>query len=369
MISHSVSSERCSVLFVIDSMIRGGGPRVCYNLIRALPTTEFLPCLVTLFENGSFAEELEKEGIPCLCLQLQHPFYPTTLVRALPLIADFAREHRVQFIHAHLTAGGLYGGLVARQLGLPSIFTMHGELTKRLPLRWIESGVRRLFPVIVAVSKKVEAEAEHQGIRARVVQVSNGVDTNYWEPSERKTAGGLRIVMVANFFMEKDHVTAVEGFKIFLERFGDSRLLLVGEGEGKGEVERFVQRRGVRNVEFLGGVENVNELLSQVDIFLLSSKTEGISLAVIEGMAMGLPVIASDVGGMREILTDGVDGLLVPEGDPESLACALEQLAENSELREVLGARARIRIQEEFSLEAMASAYISLYTEQMGPKK
>ena len=101
------------------------------------------------------------------------------------------------------------------------------------------------------------------------------------------------------------------------------------------------------------------------DILLLASFSEGISIAVLEGMAMGLAVVASDVGGMREMLSDGAEGLLVPPGDPAALCHALERLAGDPALRAALGARARARVEERFSLSAMTVSYIEMYDRLM----
>jgi glycosyltransferase involved in cell wall biosynthesis len=347
---------------------------VCFDLIRALPADRFRPCLVTLFEAGSLGETLAAEGVPALCLSLRRPFHPCQLLRGLPRLVAFARQHQVRLLHAHLTAAGLYGGLAARHLGLPALFTIHGALARRLPLRWVEVGVRELFPLLVAVGQEVEREAKQHLLAPcghRVLQVYNGVDTGYWSPPRRRRDGGeVCIAMVANFFREKDHLTAIEGFRRLRERWqGPVRLLLVGEGETRRQVEDQVARTGVANVEFLGPVADIKALLERTDIALLASFSEGISLAVLEAMAMGLPVVASDVGGMREILSEGAEGFLVPPGDPESLAGALGRLVQDAGLRASLGAQGRARVEERFSLRAITSAYMEAYDKLMEPEQ
>ena len=373
MISPENKGRPCAILFVIDAMIRGGGPKVCYELIRALPADRYRPCLVTLFEMGSLGEALAAAGVPSLCLSLRHPFHPRQLLAALPRITAFARQQQARLLHAHLTAAGLYGGLAARRLGLPALFTIHGQLSRRLPLRWVERGVRQLFPLLVAVGRQVEQETKRNLLTSgrQVLQVYNGIDTAYWQPlSPRETNREIHITMVANFFREKDHATAIEAFRLLQERCDTRlRLQLVGEGETRSAVERQVGELGVANIDFLGAVADVRDILAQTDIALLASFSEGISLAVLEAMAMGLPVIASDVGGMREILTNGVEGLLVPPGDPESLCRALERLVQDAGLRASLGMRGRAKVEAQFSLAAMVSAYVESYDQLMESTK
>jgi len=364
-----------AVLFVIDAMIRGGGPKVCYELIRALPADRFRPCLLTLFELGSLGEALAASGVPALCLSLRRPFRPRQLLKALPRIAAFAHQHQVRLLHAHLTAGGLYGGLAARRLGLPALFTVHGALSRGGPLRWVELFVRQLFPLLVTVGRQVDLETRRHlrsPKRHRVLQVYNGIDTHYWRPPDpaEPRHGGLCLTMVANFFREKDHHTAIEGFRRLQERWpGPLRLQLVGEGETRKQAEDQVARAGLDTVHFLGPVADVRAVLARTDIALLASRSEGISLAVLEAMAMGVPVVASDVGGMREILTEGAEGLLVPPGDPESLSTALARLVGDARLRAELGRQGRARVEECFSLAAMSSAYMESYIQMMEPTK
>ncbi len=375
MTSPEIQGKPCSILFIIDAMIQGGGPKVCYELIRALPADRYKPCLVALFELGSLGEALVAAGVPTLNLSLRHPFSPQQLLAALPQITAFARQQEVRLLHAHLTAAGLYGGLAARRLGLPALFTIHGQLSRRRPLRWVERGVRQLFPLLVAVGHQVEQETKSNLLapgRRRVLQVYNGIDTAYWQPPPTRDAARseLCITMVANFFREKDHTTAIEAFRRLQQRCqARIRLQLVGDGEGRSAVERQVGELGLNNVDFLGAVDGTRAILTQTDIALLASFSEGISLAVLEAMAMGLPVVASDVGGMREVLADGMEGLLVPPGDPESLCCALARLAQDARLRAEMGKRGRAKVEAQFSLAAMTSAYMDSYDKLMESTK
>lgn len=365
-----------SILFVIDAMPLGGGPFICYSLISALDSAVLRPCVVTLFSQGPLGQKLEREGVPSLCLGLQHPFRLTQLRKFLPDIVSFAEHHDTCLVHAHLSASGLYGGLAARALGVPAVFTVHGELSRSFPFRLAEMGIRHLFGTIVGVSHRGEAEIRRYSFpnkKRRFLHIHNGIDTLYWqqEPGNfsqfPKDGTTIRIAMVANFFKEKDHWTAIESFRLFSRKYDDSLLLLAGAGEERNRVESWVRGLGLRNVVFVGTVENIKALLIQTDIFLLASLSEEISIAVLEAMAMGLPVVASNVGGMREIITHEVDGVLVPPRDPDALFKALDELVQKPMLRKSIGQKAQERVASAFSLHTMTDAYHSLYHELVGP--
>ena len=369
--------SRC-ILFVVDAMILGGGPVVCYNLIRSLNSTHFNPCVIALFSKGPLGERLESEGVPLLCLNLRRPFRLTQIRKFLPEIVSFARAHNVCLVHAHLMASGLYGGLAARTLGVPAVFTAHGELSRRFPLCLVEVGIRHLSGTLVGVSRCGEAEIRRYSLfrkGRRFLHIYNGIDTLYWTrdaytadrfPKDEKR---ICITMVANFFREKDHRTAIESFRLFSAKYANSLLTLAGEGEERTRVEGWAREMGLQNVVFAGEVEDIKALLARTDIFILSSLSEGFGIAVVEAMAMELPVVASDVGGMREIITHEVDGVLVPPKDPGALFKALDKLVRQPMLRESIGKKARERVVSTFSLDTMTNAYLSLYRELMEPRR
>lgn len=370
------------ILFVVDEMIAGGGPVVCYNLIKSLEPTKFKPCVVTLFSKGALGERLESTGIPFLCLNLKNPFNPLQIKNSLSHIILFAKAHDVCLLHAHLTASGLYAGLAAKVLHIPVLFTVHGELSKRFFLRLIEIGVKQLFETLVGVSHRVTEEMRRFSFlkrNQRVLQIYNGIDTSYWACETNSSSGitecfpksdrGIHITMVANFFIEKDHYTAIESFRLFYEKYNNSFLILIGDGEKRTCVEKWTRDMKFENVIFTGRVEVVRAWLTRTDIFVLASTSEGISIAVLEAMSMGLPVVASDVGGMREIITHEVNGILVPPKDPVALFEAMDRLVQDSIFRKAIRNKARERVVSTFSLEAMVGAYHAVYQDLLAARR
>ncbi len=358
-----------AVLYVVDKMVCGGGPIVCQQLVQSLRQTPYEPCVVTLFGKGKIGEELAAAGVPLLSLDMRRPFHLRQIFGQVPRIVSFARSHRVVLVHAHLTASGLYGGLAARALGIPGVFTMHGQWPQSWLWRVVLTLIGKLFNALVAVSRATAEQMRPlvQVVPRHLLHIYNGIDTDYWQACSRMARAvgseGISIAMVANYFAEKDHVTLVAAFGMFRKKYPDSRLVLVGEGEGRPAVEQMVADAGLEGVVFLGEETDIRAVLQDADIFALATLSEGFGLAAIEAMAMELPVVASGVGGLREIITSGTDGVLVPPRDPLALCAALERIAADENLRRRLGVAARRRVESSFSLRAMIGAYHHLYGE------
>ena len=321
---------------------------------------------------------MENEGIPVLCLNLKHPFRLGQIKTNISRIIRFARAHNVCLIHTHLTAAGLYGGLAAKIMGVPSLATIHGSLPVRKGFKkgllFLEIATRNLFRTVVGVSRHGVQEIRRYALwqRGRCIKhIYNGINISFWRKASPETVneevslplGGrdIRISMVANFFKEKDHRTAIRAYQLFSRKYQKSVLTLSGEGDERKKVEDLVQALQLENVKFAGEVEDIREVLEETDLFILASLSEGISIAVLEAMAMEIPVIASDVGGMAEIITHGVDGILVPKEDPEFMFRAMDDLVKNPAKREAIARKARETVVKLFSLEAMTREYLDLY--------
>jgi L-malate glycosyltransferase len=169
----------------------------------------------------------------------------------------------------------------------------------------------------------------------------------------------------------KDHATALRTLEEVRRRHPDARLVLVGEGPERGRIEELVARHQLApHVRLLGLRSDVARLLSAADLFLLTSVSEGIPLAVIEAMAAGLPVVATRVGGVEEVVQDGATGLLAPSANPAALAEHVLQIAASPDLGRQLGQRGRVRAGAVFSEARMVAHYLQLYRQMLarGPK-
>jgi glycosyltransferase involved in cell wall biosynthesis len=207
----------------------------------------------------------------------------------------------------------------------------------------------------------------------KLVLISNGLDTGRFSESECTrdivhknlglNSGNQGIVTVGNLIPYKGHADLIKALPAILKKRSNVRLFLVGEDRGiQAELEHLASSLGVWDrVHFLGRRDDVPSLLMAMDLYVMASHEEGSSNALLEAMAAGLPIVATDVGGNREALDDGNAGLLVPPRDPQALASAIERLLDDAVLRAQVATRAKSHAQT-YSVSAMVEAHIRLYS-------
>ena len=290
----------------------------------------------------------------------------------------FALEMRrlgVTHVHAHFCSHPAVAALIVHRLtGIPFSFTAHGS-DLHVERRMLETKVRAsAFAVTVCeFNREVIVRACGDGLRSKVHVVHCGVDAGYFRADpERRGDGPLRIVCVASLEEVKGHRFLVEACRILKARGLAVRCDLVGSGPGRRTIEAQVEEAGLAGeVVFHGGQPraSVARLLAGMDAAVLAShptaegKREGVPVALMEAMAAGLPVVASGISGIPELVDDGETGLLVPSGDPVALANALERLARDRALRRRLGEAGRRKVTREFSLQGNAEHLLRLFRE------
>jgi glycosyltransferase involved in cell wall biosynthesis len=228
---------------------------------------------------------------------------------------------------------------------------------------------------VVGVGAAVrQALIANEGLPARRVEVLyNGIDVDAFAAAPDRAAArrelgvGLDdfvLLQVARLDYLKDHATAVRTLARVVKQVPRARLVLVGDGPERPGIENLIRELNVGDaVRFLGLRKDVDRLLHGADLFLLTSVSEGIPLTVIEAMAAGLPVVATDVGGLREVVADGLTGLLAPAKGDAGLAACVARLAGDAELRRAMGAAGRARAKDHFDEPRMAAEYGRIYRE------
>jgi glycosyltransferase involved in cell wall biosynthesis len=328
--------------------------------------------------GGPLVARLRRDGIPVAEI--------STLVRAPSPLADartllrltrWMRRARFDLVHCHSTKAGLLGRLAARLAGVPGIiFSAHGwpfadgwsgAVGSAAILG--ERSAARITSAIICVAERVRQEALRLGIgrphQLRVIR--NGIHPAPWlvdrtaAPVSRPD--GCTVVAVGRLQRQKDPATLLAAWERVPR---PHRLVLVGDGPLRARLEAVVRARGLSGrVRFAGASDDVPGHLRAADLFVLSSRWEGLPFAVIEAMMSGLPVVAADVGGVAEAVVDGETGLLVPPGDPVALAAAITRLLEDGAERRRMGVVAQRRALQEFTIAGMLARIEAVYLEAL----
>jgi glycosyltransferase involved in cell wall biosynthesis len=365
---------------VLHSLVVGGAEVLAARLARSLGD-DFRFIFACLDGVGPLGEQLAAEGLPVHVLG-RKPGFDWRCARRL---AAYTRAEAVDVVHAH-QYGPFFYSLAARLLRRrpPILFTEHGRAFPDYPRRK-RMLVNRLLlercDRVVAVGEAVrEALARNEGIAARRIEVVyNGIDlAPFRHPVDREAVrrelgvgpGEVLILQVARLDYLKDHPTAVRAAGLLARRHPQARLVLVGEGPEQANIEALIAAEDLGAVVRLAGLRrDVPRLLGAADVFLLTSISEGIPLTVIEAMAAGLPVVATDVGGMREVVQEAETGLLAPAGDPAALAALLGRVLDDQDLARQLGRCGQARARSVFGDDRMLAAYRDLYTAMCGARR
>jgi glycosyltransferase involved in cell wall biosynthesis len=338
----------------------GGLERLLADFARHYDRSACEMEFVAIQEIGQFAEVIRAAGCRL------HLLRKSGRLGQVRQLARLFRDGVFDIVHTHNTYPHLYATPAARWAGVPIVIqTRHGQRAghgwkSRLQYRW----AARFVDQIVAVSHDAaRLTVDVDGIpRAKVRTIWNGIDLEDFEyrgPGEAPVA-----VSVARLSAEKDIPTLLHALKLACATAPDLKLRLIGDGPERGRLESLTRELGLADrVEFLGDCRNVAAKLAEGAVFVSSSLTEGLSLTILEAMAVGLPVIVTAVGGNPEIVMEGVTGRLVPPRDPVRLASALVEVALSACRGREWGRAGRRRAEDEFDVRRMVADYQALYAE------
>ncbi len=360
------SQRPIRVLHLVSTLDIGGLENVVLNLVRNTNRSEFEPHVMCLRHRGELAPHFEKLDVPIEALDARGR------VSRLWSFVRRLSQLRPDILHSHNPTPHKFGAF-ARLLGLvPAlVHTKHGrnypQIRRAVSLnRW----AARFSDVVVAVSEDAAAVARDiervPGRKVRVVY--NGIETRRFQCHPAPAAGAnWRGISVARLDPVKDQETLLRAVRATVDAIPDFQLELVGDGPERARVERLRAELGLESqVRLLGFRDDVAGLLQGASVFVLSSLSEGISLTLLEAMACGLPVVATDVGGNREVVAHGETGLLVPPRSPQALAEGILSLIREPIRAAAMGAAGRRRVETLFAVEAMVSRYQALYREALG---
>lgn len=355
------------VLHVITMMDIGGAERLMVDLLPLLQKRGDADVELLLF-NGvetAFKRKLDQDGINVHQLgyvddvdNLWSVYTPRLLFKLKNYMA------RYDIIHTHNTACQFYVPLAKHLFGSKAklVTTEHSSTNRRRNKRWfkpLDRWMYNQYDRIICISDQTRLNLEQYiGKRDSIATIYNGVDVNRFLKPVKNIERNDRyvITMVAAFRKEKDHETVLRAMKRLP---GNYYLQLVGRGETEPQVKKMSHKMGLDNrVFFMGMRSDVQDMLEDSDVVVLSSHWEGLSLSSIEGMASGRPFVASDVDGLREIVSGA--GVLFPHGDDEALANSIQQLCDNPSYYRQVAEDCQERARG-YDISIMADKYIQLY--------
>ena len=359
------------MLLVITLAEVGGAQSYVAALLPAL--AERYEVVLAAHGEGPLLDVAARVGARFVPLEhVRRPINPFHDLAGLVELGRLMRRERPWIVHASSSKAGVLGRLAAVATRVPvRFFTVHGwafsaysGLASRL-YRVADRLMAPLTTVTICVSETELADGVEAGTcRAeRSVVIHNAVDVAA-APRSRHDRPAPRLIAVGRLKAPKDFLTLIRALTALPDV--PFEVLIVGDGPDREDLETEIRRLGLESrVRLAGERSDVAELLAGSDVFVLSSRSEGLPVSVLEAMAAELPVVASDVGGVSELVVDGETGMLVPPDNETALAAALGRLVENRELRKTLGAAGRARAGELFDLDAFRRAHVELYDRQL----
>jgi|KBSSwiStaDraftv2_1062776.scaffolds.fasta_scaffold176750_2 glycosyltransferase involved in cell wall biosynthesis len=282
--------------------------------------------------------------------------------------ARWCRDQRIALVHSSELYSNIFFLPAAAMAGVPVRVGSRREIAAGKSVAQIaaQRGAYAFAHRVVANAEAAASRLRREGVASsRISVVPNGLDLSRYTP--RPLPSKLRrIVAVANLRPGKGHDTLIAAAPSILERFPDAHFDLIGDGTERESLERLVRERGLTAAfTFSGHVENVPERLAAADLFTLPSESEAFPNAVLEAMAAGLPIVASAVGGICEVVHQNRTGLLVPPRDPQALADALCRLMTNHTEAQALAAGGRSLVESRYSFDRMVAAIEQLYDQEL----
>ncbi len=350
------------IAHVVDSLEIGGAETLVSQLCRLQREQGHDPCIYAVAALGPLGERMQKEGF----------FVQPNVGRHLPdATRNFFRIFKgsgPDVVHAHNPTPTIYAAIAARMAGVPSIISTRHSLVAR-PRKTVEelkyAISARACDWIVGICEATvnNLKSMHTVPARKIARVYNGATLL------RRTAkddwprkSGYTLVYVGRFEPVKNHALLLNAFRGALASMPDLRLWMVGDGSERSAMERLASELGiVDQVTFWGQQLDVAPFFSAADAFIMSSKSEGLPVSLLQAFSLGLPAIVTDVGGMAEVVRLAEAGYTVSPTDPAEMAGAILRLASSDAERETFSVKGEAAFHSSFTLQTMADAYMELY--------
>jgi len=350
-----------------------GQERVVVDLAKAFHKAGQSSLVCTTLFGGDLVQELEASGITFKCLGLKKSYDPRSL---LPVIR-YLKDNRVDVVITHGNSGSSIPRIAAIFSRMPVfIHVEHNISDHKKSFHIMFNKLTSIFTdKIVCVSENARESLRRVEKTAadKILVIHNGINTDRFTNIDKKNERHdsiMRVGIVGRFAEQKGHIYFIEAAVKIVESYKDVEFIFVGDGHLRQMIENKVSECGLDGYcKFLGVRSDVDQLLQTFDMFILSSLWEGLPISLLEAQYFGVPAVVTDVGGIGEVIVDGINGLLVPPRDPQAMANAILKLLYDSDLRKELGRSGQEVFFSKFTVDKMAHAYLELMDKIFQSKK
>jgi glycosyltransferase involved in cell wall biosynthesis len=364
------------VAYFAPLLATGGTQRHLQQVLALLDRARFQASVFTLRAGGEVERELRAAGVSVSSLDVPGRLTAAGTVRALLRTARRLRAERVDVVHGYQWRPALVGTLAGRLAGVPLLLASKRSLTgadRSGGRAW--RRIARHVDTVLVNADALRLEGERTGMRCRWALLQNGIDVDAFRidgtTAAAKAALGLDhdrpvVGTVGRLETRKGHDVLLAAAARLRTRRPMPQILVVGDGPAAAELRRRVDALGIaENVRFTGTLDDVRPALAAMDVFALPSREEGMSNALMEAMAAGRPIVATDVGGNGEVLDRGRLGVLVPRDDAPALADAVGALLDEPARAAALGAASRAFVSERWGARAMVAELEAFYDRRL----
>jgi glycosyltransferase involved in cell wall biosynthesis len=356
---------KIKILNIIDSLNIGGAESLLKNfIIDSKDNDDFEIELCVLYSEGLFYEDIKKAGVTIFNLNLRFKYNFLGIFKILRLI----QKEKYRIVHVHLFPADFFVSVASLFLGkgIKFIFTEHSIYNRRRALRIfkiLDSFTYGKYNKIICVSQHVKDSLEKwlPFVSNKTVIIRNAIPINVLPGKQLEKM--YDVLFVGRLEKVKGIDILLRATEYIMKTYSRNiKIGIVGTGTLLRDLKKLsVDLRVIDNVEFLGPRQDILRLIDQSSVFVLPSRWEGLSISILESMSRGVPAIATSVGGIPEIISDGNDGLLVPPEDPVALADALLILLNDEKLRARLGRNAYEKVRRDFSIDRYTQDILNLY--------
>jgi len=378
-----VINSKIKILYLLRKFDIGGAETFLLSLVKLL-RDKYQIKVVSLYNGGILQREFEALGISTTCAGFGHLFDFKSYYRLIKILRQFSPD----ILHTKLVHADLVGRLAGRVGNVPVVLSTVENAHEWENLKGLKGIIKamtyrytlllnkgKVIPVSFHIASLLEKKCNiHKDI---IEVIENAVDTKYYAPCSIDNTKALRkkfgieadcfcVGVIGTLSPIKDHKTFLEAASRIIQRIENTRFLIVGRGN-VGELQRYCKQLGIANsVLFLGPRRDIRDILCMLDVFVLSSLSEGLSMTLLEAMSMQKGVVVTAVAGNRRLVTHGKTGFLVKPQHPHELAAKVLELLEDRKLLEQLGAEAQKFVTTKYDISIACQAYHALYQKMLG---